>query len=244
MQLYFIRHGQSLNNLLWDQTKDDQGRSEDPELSEYGQKQVEILAQFLAHHNGPLPTTRDANAQNIDHFGLTHLYTSPMVRSMDTAGAIARHTNLTPVVWKDLHETGGVWLQNEETGEPIGLPGNKRAFFEARYPNFILSEDLGKEGWWNSPFESHEERVMRASRFINNLKAQHGDTNDRIAVVSHGAFYNYMLGALLNLPLAYPPESIWFALNNTGITRIDFQDGRLRMAYQNRVDFLPPALVT
>ena len=40
MQFYFIRHGQSTNNALWETTRSNKGRSEDPELSELGHLQV------------------------------------------------------------------------------------------------------------------------------------------------------------------------------------------------------------
>jgi hypothetical protein len=36
MHLFFIRHGQSANNHLWEQTGSNRGRSEDPELTETG----------------------------------------------------------------------------------------------------------------------------------------------------------------------------------------------------------------
>ena len=243
MQLYFIRHGQSINNLLWDQSQNDAKREADPALTDYGRQQVQQVARFLAEHNGPTPTTNDAQAQNIDCFGLTHLYSSLMIRSMDTASAIAQALNLTPVVWEDLHETGGIWRRDEETGERIGLPGKNRAYFETHYPHFILPDALGESGWWNRPVERHEDYLRRARRFLEALQTRHGETDDRVAVVSHGGFYNFVLATLLNLPLA-DPLPVWFTLNNTAITRIDFQEQRVRIAYHNRVDFLPPALVT
>jgi hypothetical protein len=76
-----------------------------------------------------------------------------------------------------------------------------------------------------------------------------------VAVISHGGFYNYILSALMNLPWRdkepeehtedqrTPPSPRWFLMNNAAITRIDF-DHEVRIAYQNRVDFLPPDLIT
>jgi hypothetical protein len=46
------------------------------------------------------------------------------------------------------------------------------------------------------------------------------------------------------------PEKAWFALNNAAITRIDFHDAsdefaeHIALVFMNRVDFLPPELVT
>jgi broad specificity phosphatase PhoE len=84
---------------------------------------------------------------------------------------------------------------------------------------------------------------LRAETFLNQLKDQHGHTQDAVAIVSHGGFYNHLLSALLGLPITNPP-AWWFTLYNTAITRFDFLDDHVRIAYQNRVDFLPPALIT
>jgi len=238
VQFYIIRHGQSANNLLWEQTGQDQGRVEDPELTENGRQQAKTVAQFLAQHQ-----QSQATGQGIDDFTITHLYSSLMVRSMDTANTIAGAIGLRPKVWADFHETGGIWLKDEETGEPIGQPGNNRAFFADRYPNFELPDDLDEAGWWNRPFEGLEGFAARAKTAIKALHERHGGTDDRVAIVSHGGFYNCLMLTLLNLPITEPPP-IWFTLNNTGITRVDFFEERVRIAYTNRVDFLPRALVT
>ena len=55
MQLYFIRHAQSKNNVLWLKTKTNVGREPDPELSETGQLQKDYLAAYLAKSNEGKP---------------------------------------------------------------------------------------------------------------------------------------------------------------------------------------------
>ncbi len=240
MQLYFIRHAQSTNNLLWEMTGYDEGRHEDPELTDLGKKQARLVANFLANRSAHRAATRDAEAQNVDGFGLTHLYASLMVRAMDTAAAIAEATHLTPVARTDLHETGGIWLKHPETGEKNGLPGKTRAELAARFPQFVLPEVMNGDGWWNQPMEAWEDGFSRARALVADLQASHAE-DDRVAVVSHGMFYNQLLKVLLNLP---QEMDVWFAINNVAITRIDFTDWGMRLAYLNRVDFLPPEMVT
>ncbi len=241
MQLYFIRHGQSVNNYLWAQGGNDKDHVPDPELTNRGQEQVKLVARFLVNKQGVRPATDDARQQNVDGFGITHIYTSPMIRAMDTAAAIAESLDLTPVVWADVHEWGGIWRTNEETGMREGLPGPNRAFFEERYPQFSLPDCFDDQGWWNRPLETYELCFERAKRCLADLQVQHGQTKDRVALISHGAFYGAMLVALLGLALG---SRFWFSLNNAAITRIDFRKDQTRLAYQNRVDFLPPGLVT
>jgi 2,3-bisphosphoglycerate-dependent phosphoglycerate mutase len=243
MQFYFIRHGQSENNVLWKRTSSTKGRSEDPKLTEVGQQQAEFVAQFL-RQTGP-PDCKSGGSgsdiQNIAGFGITHLYSSLMVRAVATGTIIAKALDLPLVAWEDLHEWGGIYLYDEQTDERLGLAGRNRAYFEAHYPDFVLPDSLGEAGWWNRPFEEPEQRLPRAKRFLRDLMERHGRTDDRVAVVSHGGFYNYLLAAILNLP---EREGYWFALNNAAITRIDFDEERIRLIYLNRVDFLPKELVT
>lgn len=236
MQFYFIRHGQSSNNLLYDTTGASIGRSEDPALTEVGREQAQIIARFLRTGNPGLiwKPTRPLG------FGITHLYTSLMVRAVATATFIARELGLPLRAWEELHETGGIYLDDEATDTRVGQPGKNRAYYEKHYPDLVLPDSLGAEGWWNRPFEERSERPARARRLVNELLARHGNTEDCVAVISHGGLYNYVLRAIFEIGR----EDCWFDLHNVAITRIDFNPEGIDLVYMNRVDFIPPELVT
>ena len=261
MQLYFIRHAQSCNNALYRLTSSYSGRSEDPDLTELGVRQAEKLAEFVSggremgFPGKPEPTA--------DGLGLTHLYTSLMLRAISTAQHIARQTGLPLMAWRDLHEGGGIYQFDPETGEPTGLPGKPRSYFSGRFPELELPEELDETGWWNRPYESRRERQVRAQGVLTELLRRHGSHGHRVGLISHGGFYNHFLSALLNLqdggaqpsPEAIQSEidenmilgsdyTIWFSLSNTAITRIDFEPGDVRIRYQNRVDHLTPELIS
>jgi len=240
MQFYFIRHGQSENNALWKRTGSSKGRSVDPELTEIGRQQSEILARFLRRSDPDL-VVNGRDSQNVAGFGITHLYSSLMIRAVATGAAIARALDLPLVAWGDVHERGGIYLKDEGTDERIGQSGHHRAYFEAHYPDLVLPDSLGEAGWWNRPFEEHEQTLPRAQRFWRDLMERHGHTDDRVAVVSHGGFYNDLLAVILNLP---ERERYWFALKNAAISRIDVDEETIGLVYLNRVDFLPKELVT
>lgn len=240
MQFYFIRHGQSQNNALYARTGSWQGRDHDPELTDVGRLQADHLARFL-QPSDPLSDSNDSDPLNSAGFGITHLYSSLMIRAAATGSIVAEALDLPLVAWEDLHEGGGIYLDDELTENKIGQPGPNRAELETRFPRLVLPDSLNEAGWWNRPFEDPEQRPIRARRFLNDLIERHRNTGDRVAVISHGGFYNHFLGALLRLP---ERDGFWFELSNTGITRIDFGEDRVYLLYANRVDFLPKEMIT
>jgi 2,3-bisphosphoglycerate-dependent phosphoglycerate mutase len=236
MQLYFIRHAQSSNNLLYDLTGSSLGRSDDPELTPTGLKQAEKLAEFLSqpfYQNG-----RDT--QNRNGYGITHLYCSLMQRAALTGAAVARKLDLPLVPWYDVHEVGGIYLVNED-GEPQGRAGKPRSFFEKHIPELKLPDWLSDAGWWNRPMETLEEGQVRARRVLAELLRRHGEGDDRVAIVSHGAFFGCFMSAFLDIANV---ETIWFEKNNTGISRLDFSTEGKSLVYLNKLEHLSNELIT
>jgi 2,3-bisphosphoglycerate-dependent phosphoglycerate mutase len=239
MQFYFIRHAQSQNNLLWNMTGSSRGRSDDPALSDVGLEQAHLLAQMLSRRD-PAFVANGSDYYNHAGFCLTHLYSSLMLRAVATGAIVADALALPLVALQDLHETGGIYLEDEETGQRIGRTGKTRGYFQQRFPRLVLPETCDERGWWNRPFEEHEQAMARALRLWRDLLARHGNTQDRIAVFSHGDFYNCLLRAILGIG----GSNNWFGLNNAGITRIDMIDDYVHLVYANRIEFLPPRLIT
>jgi 2,3-bisphosphoglycerate-dependent phosphoglycerate mutase len=239
MQFYFIRHAQSENNVLWEQTGSSQGRSSDPELTTTGRQQADQLAQFLSHK----PAGQSANRwdpQNRAGFGLSHLYTSLMVRAVATAIPLARALKLPLHAWPDVHEIGGIYLDDEQ-GKPLGLAGKDRGYFAQNYPDLQLGDEVNDTGWWNRDYEPDEAALPRAHRVMDRLLERHADSQDLVGLVSHGGFYNALLSVLFEFNAS---SELWLLMNNAAITRLDFHEGRIELVYHNRVDYLPDHLIT
>ena len=224
MVLYLIRHAQSANNLSFAKTNSNRDRVEDPELTELGRKQAEALAAYVSRE-----------------LTFTHLYTSLMVRAVATADAIGGRMQISPVAWPELHECMGIFLRNEDTGALEGQAGKNRAFFESLFPALVLPDSLNEHGWWNRPAETRDQWVQRARSFVTELKTRHSGAKDCVAIVTHGDFYREILCALFALP---SDSDLWFRLDNTGISGIDFEDDRIKVSYLNRIDHLPLDLRT
>lgn len=229
MLLYLIRHGQSVNNQLWAQTQSAKGRSFDPALTAIGYAQAEGAANFLRAEMSDAATRSKL------------LYTSLMLRAVETAVVIARALDAPLVALPDAHELGGLYLDDETTGEKIGIPGPNRAYFEANYPALRLPPELDERGWWNRPHEAQAARPERAARVWEFLLARHGARDDVLGLVTHGGFYNYLLAHILKMATL---ENIWFTFDNCALSRVDVAGDQIRLVYQNRFDFLPPSLRT
>jgi 2,3-bisphosphoglycerate-dependent phosphoglycerate mutase len=242
MRLYFIRHGQSANNLIWHETGGSQGRSEDPELTETGHKQAQLLASYIERLDGEANKNGNGRVYQRDFFGITHLYTSLMVRSVATAAYLAESLEIPLTAWPEIHETGGIYLDDEEAGTQKGLPGKTRSYFSRHYSNLILPETITEEGWWNRPFEPKEERPLRAQGVLDTLLERHEhNSDDCVAIVSHGGFYVELARVIFSIG----NRQSWLSMNNTGISRFDFrEDEGVSLVYHNRTDHLPEQLIT
>jgi 2,3-bisphosphoglycerate-dependent phosphoglycerate mutase len=244
MQLYFIRHAQSINNKLWAETRSDEGRNEDPDLTDLGERQAAALADFLVMgdpdggQSGKPRNDTDASRG----FDLTHIYSSLMVRSVMTGAVVAKRLDLVLHGLQEIHERGGIYLRNYSNGEDICLPGKDRDYFIKRFPEFVLPEGFIQNGWWDSrPVETREECLMRAQVFLKHLLKQHGETQHKVAIFSHGGFFNDFMTVLLRMPTN---GSHWFSMYNTGITRINFRENETIVVYQNRVEHLTTTMLT
>ena len=253
MQLYLIRHAQSENNVIIDEHikdyQDAQGlkiyenhRFSDAPLSEIGQQQAEKLGEFLV--NSYLSSSNDKYQDRFkfNNFDFTHLFVSPMLRTMDTAKPFVDRVDLKPVIWENLHEQGGVWNIDRSTGQRIGFPGVTPEFIKIQYPDYIVQESMNPNGWWSRPYEEPEACYKRSGKVLEELIKKYGETDHRIAIVTHSYFINCILYYLFNLSTVN--REYLFILNNASITRIDFVKARRMLVYQNRTDFLPSDMIT
>lgn len=253
MQLYLIRHAQSENNVIIDDNlkdfQDSQAlkiyenrRFADAPLSKRGNKQAKKLGEFLV--DSYFSSQNDARQDRFDfnNFDFTHLYVSPMIRTMNTAKPFAERVDLEPVIWEELHEQGGVWNIDRSTGQRIGFPGVTPEYIRMNYSEFTVPDTMNPKGWWSRPYEEPDDCYKRSGEVLDALLEKHRRTDHRIVLVTHSYFINCILYQLFNLSTVN--REYLFVLNNASITRIDFDNARRMLVYHNRTDFLPPDLIT
>ena len=213
MRLYLIRHAESQNNAL-----PESQRVEDPGITELGYRQARHLA------------------ERVGGLGLTKLFTSPFLRTLQTTSPIYEATKLTPNVRVALHEEGGCY--SGHTPENMaGRPGMGRSDIEREFPGFIVSAELGDGGWWTSAsHESHELASRRAARLFQRTVDEFSDTDEQVAFVMHADIKMLFLRQFHSEPLDLP--------SNTSITAIQITAGDCRLVDYNCVRHLPDELVS
>ena len=223
MELYLIRHGQSTNN------EGKLPRVADPPLTDIGVKQAHWVGESLKDE------------------GITRLYCSPMLRTLQTAQMVSDSLDLPPHVFVGLHEWGGIWEARGD-GTAVQLPGLNRAGMREVCPDVVLPDNVSDQGWWfNDGFAGDIEGMCQLSHenglsFIAHLEAHHGNTDERVAAVSHGGSGGSLMSAFFGLP----PDAGYsrFTQNNTGVSKLSFTSERRQLQCLNRTSHLPPEAVT
>lgn len=206
MRFVLIRHGQSVNNLIYEETGQDLGRHPDPELTDLGHTQAGRLAQSVAA--GVLP------------WQITAVHTSLMARAIQTAAPLADALDLPVFAHPELFECGGPYHQAD--GVHLAHPGSEAEELAALTPRLVLPELPGGPGWWSGPFEAEESAyVDRARRVIGDLRTRH-DPGDVVALVTHGWFTQYLLRELLGISAM----TGWVEVNNTGVSLLREEEER------------------
>ncbi len=86
-----------------------------------------------------------------------------------------------------------------------------------------------------------EQQAQRAQRVVGDLIERHGGTDDRVAIVSHGGFYNFVLAELLGTQA----ETASGSTSTTPASRVSISKTEgIGLAYANRLEHLPAELIT
>jgi len=240
MELFIIRHGQSGNNAL----ANIRDRSVDPPLTDLGERQAEMLGEYVARgENQELSRETTGNTKyELRHgLGITSLFTSPMYRSLQTVQPVSRASGLAPRIWVDIHEEGGMFLNHGSDEGLVGYPGRTRSEILAEFPDYVLPTSFDETGWWNKDHEDPASLLVRATKVSEQLREM-AKTEDRVAIITHGAFMNALLNAIFG---QISEGHMYYRHHNTAISRFYMDgDGRFEVLYLNSTVHLNPESIS
>lgn len=171
-----MRHGQSLNNVLMAESHSayDKARVSDAPLTALGETQARVTGAFLAEYFKRRP-------------GNVTLYTSAFSRAAHTASHIAAALRTNPVLWTDVHETGGIFEHVYDASGGLiayrGVGGLTLPQLRDLFPLVLLPDsshtgvtaDIDETGWWHSSSrEMAGEAEVRVQRVVGTLRSRAG----------------------------------------------------------------------
>lgn len=189
--LCLIRHGQT----AWNADGRIQGQEDIP-LDEIGISQADDVAYIFL----------------FKHFDI--IYSSPLLRSIDTAIKLARdHSGINIVLDDRLKERHyGFWQG-------------------------MLESEVKEKYWdiWNTNWrlygppngESQSQLVIRAASFLDDILQKH--TDQQVAIVSHECLLAAMLGYILKMPPEMHQSLRW---DNCGYVWVSFVNGNPRLEFK------------
>lgn len=195
----FVRHAESRGNVGIPYEHEYQ--KDDPPLSPKGLLQAKALADsdFLS--------------------GVDKIYSSTLVRAVETAYPTAQKLNKKIVLLSDLMENdteiAGTELSRLEKFFPLAVPCEEPT--PTGGPLLLGSEDI-------------KERQLRAKRCIDYFFSEAGQ-GEHIMVVTHGSYFGYLLRDALGISI---PETFCWQVDNCSVTRVIYRkEGIPKLSFAN-----------
>ena len=226
-ELLLVRHGQSLANVAFPAADKDglleaevSGRDAEVPLTEYGRAQAAALGEWIGDRpEDELPQV---------------VITSPYLRARET--------------WRIAAEKSGVALPEPTTDDRLvdrllgDLEMLTRAAVTQRFPGEAQRRAEAGEYRYTPPGgESFADIEVRLGSFLDDLHRDHA--GQRVIIVAHDAVVLMMRAVIVQLSWdkVLEAERAAGSVRNASLSRFVEVDGRLKLAYYNAVDHLPPA---
>ena len=196
LELYIIRHGESMGNIGYNGRTDlTLTESVDPILSEKGIDQAVAAGEFLS------TTEFDA------------VYSSTLMRAVRTAGEIIKK--------QPKEKTLFVHPVYTEMGIPEEYHAVSLDELRTLCPTVTVADGVDPNSKLMESTAGSDEKGLfeRGARAIDYLRSKYKN-GEKVAVVSHAAFITYMVFYIMGYTENVPAFDIDF--NNTGITKVKF----------------------
>ncbi len=203
LEIFYIRHADADKGLPGDRDICDR------DITELGELQLKFLA------------------KRFEGASFDAVLSSPLVRTVKTAAAVANALENKPVI--------EIVPDIIERGATPGYSGCSLEYLKRYYGNLKLCEDKIYGGsYWN---ETKEDTLLRAKAVVEYLINRFG-YGKKIVIVSHGVFGINFYQASMGITEEYNFRMTTF---NTAVTKIKFtSDGVRRISFHNDASHLLP----
>lgn len=205
-EIYYIRHGDTSGATHAERD------TCDVDLTPLGEKQAELVGERF-------------KGKRFDA-----VISSPLVRAVKTAAAVARQLDGAPTV--------EIIPELLENGSTYGYRGCGVDYLKRYYPNITLTNGciFGEDE--PIPNLSDEENDARAEKIIEYLRSRF-TYGQRIIVVAHGSFGNHFIPAAVGMKTG----DFILSINNTSVSKIKYtDDGDKRISFMNDMSHLRPLM--
>lgn len=194
LELYLIRHGQSMGNAGYDKENLTLKEENDPLLTEKGLMQADLLGKYLSGIN------------------FDFVYSSGLIRAICTADGLLRYQNA--------EKTLNILPLLSEVGIPEEYDGITPDEMKEFCKTAILADGINENEPMvcHSTFEKEPEIFDRAEKVIEYLRSRYAN-GEKVAVVAHAAFLTILIFKIMGFKDA-PAFDI--SIQNTGITKVIF----------------------
>lgn len=193
LELYIIRHGQSMGNIARDTTNISFQDLHDPRLTELGKAQAGLCGERF---------------KNLE---FDAVYSSALLRAVETATEIIKKqpTEKPLKILPYLTEAGVSVEYSHSSFEEINKI-NKTAY---------LAEDIdpNKTLFYYNKISDEADLFARAKKALDYIKT-HQKQGEKVAIISHAAFTTYLVFSLMGYEKECPLYDIDF--KNTGVTKV------------------------
>ena len=192
LELYLIRHGQSMGNAGYGREDLTLKEQNDPLLTEKGLNQADLLGRYLSDTD------------------FDYIYSSGLIRAVCTANGILRHqpTSKAVNIMPSLSEVG---ISPEYDG--LTLDEMKEFCKTAVLADGISEKDPRV---CHSTFENEAEIFERAGKVIDCLRSRYS-SGEKVAVVAHAAFLTILIFRIMGFNEA-PVFDL--EIENTSVTKV------------------------
>jgi len=236
-RVLLIRHAESVNNKIHKALGNTEAfqktRESDPSLTEKGFEQANVLAKILHQNRHVWFKTEPV------------IYSSPMLRALQTAKPIANVFNTGIIAWPNICEKNGIYHKVHDLGvgrRGLTIDGIGKAIGDWK---FRWRDPCSHEGWWEGDAENGMETEGHFKRRLEEVCSELGSPargsqlisagghvgnrrkDECVLVISHGKFIANLCRYLFDAP------DLGFTHFNTGVTCFEVAGGKIEIMCSN-----------